>query len=143
MTCRPRTPSRVTPPNPYDYRAVPESLRGIIRLANSASVWRLRTCERLSVENTLLERLAQDLRDMAAARRPCLQEEHAVVREGHLAGHLHVAAADQPPIGDGVMRGVTRAGRDPRRAVPSAAGDVVEARGLEGFARGILGWTVM
>jgi hypothetical protein len=28
------------PLNAYDFRAVPESLRGIIRLANSANVWR-------------------------------------------------------------------------------------------------------
>jgi hypothetical protein len=79
MTCCPRSSSRVTPLNAYDYRAVHESLRGIIRLANSANVWRLRKCGRLSVENTLLERLPLDLQDMAAALGPCIQEEHAMV----------------------------------------------------------------
>jgi hypothetical protein len=51
----------------------------IIRLANSANVSRSTTCGRLSVENTLLERLAPHLQDVAAALGPCIQEEHAVV----------------------------------------------------------------
>ena len=90
MTCRPRSSSRVTPLNAYDYQAVHESLRGIIRLANSANVWRLRKCGRLSVENTLLEWLAQDLKDMAAELGPCIQEEHAMVGQRHVARHRHV-----------------------------------------------------
>ena len=49
--------------------------RGIIRLANSANVWRLRTCGRLSSYETLLERLAQDLKDMAAELGQFIQEE--------------------------------------------------------------------
>jgi hypothetical protein len=69
------------PLNDYDYRAVHESLRGIIRLANSANVWRLRKCGKLSVENTLLERLPQDLQDMAAELGPFIQEAHAMVRQ--------------------------------------------------------------
>jgi hypothetical protein len=36
------------------YRALPASLPAITRLANSANVWRFRTCGRLYVENTLL-----------------------------------------------------------------------------------------
>jgi hypothetical protein len=40
---------------------------------------------------------------MAAARRPCIQEEHTVVGQRHLARHRHVVPADQPRIGDGVM----------------------------------------
>jgi hypothetical protein len=52
--------------NAYDYRAFPESFRGIIRLANSAKVWRFRTRGRLYLYETLLERLAQDLQDMTA-----------------------------------------------------------------------------
>jgi hypothetical protein len=84
MTCRPRSSSRVTPLNAYDYQAVHESLRGIIRLANSAYVWRVRKCGRLSVENTILQGLAQDVQDMASALRPLIQKEDAVVRQGHL-----------------------------------------------------------
>src|SRR5215218_7225411 len=98
MTCRPRSSSRVTPLNAYDYRAVHESLRGIIRLANSANVWRLRKCGRLSVENTLLERLPQDLEDMAAALGQFIQEEHAVVDQRDLARHRYVTPTDQSRI---------------------------------------------
>jgi hypothetical protein len=93
MTCRPRSSSHVTPLNAYDYRAVHESLRGIIRLANSANVWRLRKCGRLSVENTILERLPPDLQDLAAALGPCIQEVHAMVRQQDPARHRHVTAA--------------------------------------------------
>jgi hypothetical protein len=103
MTCRPRSSSRVTPLNAYDYRAVHESLRGIIRLANSANVWRLRKCGRLSVENTILDRLPQDLQDMAAELGQFIEEEHAMVRQRHLTWHRHVAPADQPRIRDGVV----------------------------------------
>jgi hypothetical protein len=40
----------------------------------------------LYLEDTLLQRLPQDLQDVAPKLRPCIQEEHAVVREGDLAG---------------------------------------------------------
>ena len=52
--------------NAYDYRAVPESLGAIIRLATSANVWRFRTCGRLYLCDAVLERLAQDLEHMTA-----------------------------------------------------------------------------
>jgi hypothetical protein len=42
----------------------------------------------------LLERLPLDLQDVAAALRPCLQEEHPVAREGHLARRRHLAPAE-------------------------------------------------
>jgi hypothetical protein len=61
--------------------------------------------------NTLLERLAQDLEHMTATLRQFIQEEGAVVGQRHVAWHRHVAPADQPDIGDGVMGGATRAGR--------------------------------
>jgi hypothetical protein len=97
MTCRPRSSSRVTPLNTYDYRAVHDSLRGIIRLSNSANVWRVRTCGRLSAENTLLQRLAQHLQDMAAARRQLIQEQHAGVCQRHLTRPWHLAPRSAPP----------------------------------------------
>jgi hypothetical protein len=59
------------------YRPLPEPLAVIIRAAKSTKMQRFMTCGRLYLENTLLERLAQDLQDMAAARGPFLQEEHA------------------------------------------------------------------
>jgi hypothetical protein len=90
----------------------------------------------LSVENTLLERLPQGLEDMAAELGPFIQEEHTVVGPRPLARPRHAAPADPPDIGDGVMGGATRAGRDQGRPVARAAGDAMEARGLKGFGLG-------
>ena len=61
---------------------------------------------------TLLKRLAQDLEDMPPELRPFIQEEHAVVRQRHLARHGDVPATDQPDIRDRMMR-VTSAVRAP------------------------------
>jgi hypothetical protein len=47
---------------------------------------------------TLLEGLAQDFQDVACALGQFIQEEHAVVRQRHFAGHRHLAAADQLDI---------------------------------------------
>jgi hypothetical protein len=55
---------------------------------------------------------------MAAARGPFIEEAHAMVGQGHLPRLRHVAAADQPRIRDGVMRG-TRHGRVVTNAVRS------------------------
>jgi hypothetical protein len=115
------------------YGPRPASLMAIIRLANSAKVWRLRTCGRLSVENTLLERLAQDLEHMTAKLGQFIQEEDAVVGRRHVTRHRHVAPTDQPQIRNGVMGGATRARRDQRRAVAGAADDAVDTCGLKGF----------
>ena len=43
----------------------------------------------------------------------------------HLARQRHVAPADQPDSGDGVVGGAEGAGCDQRRAVPGAARDAV------------------
>jgi hypothetical protein len=80
-------------------------------------------------------RLPQDLQDMPPALQPCIQEEPAVMRQRHLARHGNMPATDQPHIRDGVMRGTTRAGRDQRRAGTGAAGDAVDAGGLDGFGQ--------
>ena len=60
------------------------------------------------------------------------------MREGHLTRPRHVAAADQPDIRDGVVRGATRAGRDQRRTGARKAGDAVNTRGLDGLSEGQL-----
>jgi hypothetical protein len=49
--------------------------------------------------DTLLKRLAQDLEDMPPELRQFIEEEHAVVRQRHLAQHREVPAAD-PPTGE-------------------------------------------
>jgi hypothetical protein len=48
------------------YPPLPEPLTAITCIAKSAKLLRFGTPERLYSENTLLERLAQDLKDMAA-----------------------------------------------------------------------------
>jgi len=85
------------------YHALPESFTAIIRKANSAKELRSRTSAKLYVYETLLERLPQDLQDMAAELGPCIQEQHAIVGQRHVARHWHVAPADLPRLRDGMM----------------------------------------
>jgi hypothetical protein len=92
----------------------------------------------LSVEDTLLRRLAQGVEDVAAARGECIQDEPAVVRPRSLARHRDVPAADQPHRRDRLRRRATRAYRHHRCTGAGEAGDAVEARGLEGFRQGHL-----
>jgi hypothetical protein len=105
------------------------------RPASAARARKSRTCERWYLWDTILERLAPDLQDIAAARRPCTQAAHPVVGERHRARPRHVAPTDPPHIGDGVRGGATRPGRDHRRAAAGAAGNVVEARNLDGLGQ--------
>jgi hypothetical protein len=79
------------------------------------------------------ERLAPHVREVAADLRPCVQHEHAVVRPRHVARPRHLAAPDQSHLGDGVMWGAARPRGDDRGASAGAAGDAMDARGLEGF----------
>jgi hypothetical protein len=81
----------------------------------------------------IIKRLAQDLEDMAAELRPFIPEAPALVRPRHLAWHGEVPTADQPHIRDGMVRGATRAGRAPRRAVVGEIGDTVEAHRVAGL----------
>jgi hypothetical protein len=67
------------------YYVLPDRLTAITRRANSAKVWRSSTPARLYVYDTLLEGLPQDLQDVAAELGQFIQEEHAVVRQRHLA----------------------------------------------------------
>jgi hypothetical protein len=57
------------------------------RAALAASIARSRTRGRVYACDSILERLAQDLQDMAAALRPCIQAEDAVVRPRHLSSY--------------------------------------------------------
>jgi hypothetical protein len=70
---------------------------------------------------------------MPLALGPLIQKSHPVVRQRHLPRHGEVPTADPSHIRDRVMRGATRAGRDPRGAGADAAGDAVDARGVECF----------
>jgi hypothetical protein len=53
---------------------------------------------KLYLYETILERLAQDLEDMAAELGQFIQEAHAIVGQRHVARHRPVPAADQPHI---------------------------------------------
>jgi hypothetical protein len=90
---------------------------------------------KLYVSDTLLQRLAQDLEDMAAALRQFVQAGHAVVRQRPLARRGEVPAADPPHSRNRLRRGATRAGRDQRRAGAGEASDAVAARGLDGVGQ--------
>jgi hypothetical protein len=102
------------------YRPRPEPLKVSSRVAKAARRLRSRTPARLYVYETLIERPARNLQDVAAPLGPFIQEEPAVVGQRHLARQRHVASADQPHLGDGVMgarhgRVVTKAVRSPVR----------------------------
>jgi hypothetical protein len=58
------------------------------------------------------------------------------MRPRPLARHGDVPATDQPHIGDRVVRGATWPGSHHRRAGTGAAGDAVEACGLQGVGQG-------
>ena len=60
-------------------------------LAKIAKTLKSRMPTRLYSANTLLERLAQDLEDMAAELGPFIQEEHAMVGQRHVTRQRHVA----------------------------------------------------
>jgi hypothetical protein len=62
-------------------------------------------CAQLWLEKTILERLPQDLQDVAAALGPFIQAAHPVVRERPLARQRHLAPANHAHVGDGLTRG--------------------------------------
>jgi hypothetical protein len=86
--------------------------------------------------DTLLDRLAQHLQYVAVELRQFIQQEHAMVRQRHLARHRDLTAADRAHSRDGVMGGTKRAGGDEGGAGLTSARDAVNARGLNGFGQG-------
>jgi hypothetical protein len=78
--------------------------------ASAASAVISTTCGRLSGENAILKRLAQDREDMPPELRPFIQAAHAVVRPRHLARRGDVPAADHSDSRNLMMWGTTRAG---------------------------------
>jgi hypothetical protein len=76
-------------PEPLSVR----SLRAKVKKSSKLrALWRLYSYE------TLPERLAQDLQDVAAARRPFIQQAHPMVRQRHFAWPRHLPATDQPSL---------------------------------------------
>ena len=80
-----------------EWLAVNSRLAKLTKSQRFMTLWRLYSCD------TLLEGLAQDLQDMAAELGPCIQEQHAIVGQRHVARHWHVAPADLPRLRDGMM----------------------------------------
>ena len=95
-----------------------------------ASMPTSRTRARLHACEVVLERLAQDLQDLASELGRLIQEEHPVLGQRHLLRHGHVAASDEAHIRDGVMQGAKRLGGGQRRTVAGAAGETVNPRGF-------------
>jgi hypothetical protein len=120
------------------YSTLPEPLAVISRMAKSAKALRLRASGRLYSCNTLLEGLAQDCQDVACALGPFIQKEHAMVRQRHVTGQRHLAAADQADVRVDVVGGAKRAGGDQGGAGAGEAGDAVDAGGFNGFGQGHL-----
>jgi hypothetical protein len=92
-------------------------------MAMAAKAWKFMTPAKLYSCETILEGLAQDFKDMAAALGQFIQEAHAIVGQRRVARHRHVTPTDQPCIRDRVVWGTKGAGRDPRRAVAGETGD--------------------
>jgi hypothetical protein len=80
------------------YRALPESLTDITRIAKSAKLLRSRTPAKLYLYDTLPKRLSQDLEDMPPELRQFIQEENAVVCQRYLARPGEVPAANPPHV---------------------------------------------
>jgi hypothetical protein len=118
------------------YRPLPKPPKFVSRTANAAKTLTLRTPAKLYSRKPLLERLPQDLQDMAAALGPCIQEEHPVVGQRDLTQHGHVTPTDQSCIREGLVGRATREGGDPRCAVAGEASDAREAGGVHGFGQG-------
>src|SRR2546428_185579 len=110
------------------YRVLPEPCAILTHAAKVSKALSFRTCGRLYAYDTRLERLAQDLEHMAAALWQFVQEEHAMVRQRHVAQHRHLPAADQAYIRDRVMRRTTRTRGDEGGGVAGEAGDAVDVR---------------
>jgi hypothetical protein len=70
------------------------SLPAITRLANSAKVWRFRTCGRLYFCDTLLQRLSPHFEPVVCALGPRFQAAPAGVGPRHLTGQRDAAAPD-------------------------------------------------
>jgi hypothetical protein len=74
-------------------------------------------------DGAVFERLAHDLQGAAAEFGEFVEEEHAVVGEGDLAGAGVAAAAEQAGIGDGVVGGAEGAGGEKGALRVEQAGD--------------------
>ena len=82
-------------------------------------------------DRAVFERLAHNFEHVARELGQLVQKEHAVMREADLARARDRAAADQPRVGDGVVRRAERAVGDQTAARIEHAGHGVDLGGLE------------
>jgi hypothetical protein len=115
------------------YRALPASRRAIIRLANSAKIWRFRTCGRLYCCDALLQRLRNTSRTWLRHSGNSSKKSTPLWASNPSPGIGTCPTADQPHIRDGLVRGTTRARRDHRRVGAGEASDAVGADGVDGL----------
>jgi hypothetical protein len=85
---------------------------------------------RFDCREALLDRLAQNLEDIAAELWQFTQEEHAVMRHRHLTQHGDMPAPNQLHIRDHVVGGGKGTGRDEGSAVAGGAGDAMDECGF-------------
>jgi hypothetical protein len=84
--------------------ASPHALLDSTRIAKAASWLRSIEYGLLFCSEVVLKRLAQDLQDVTAKLRPCIQQQHPMVRQRHLPRQRHLAAPDPLHSGDCLMR---------------------------------------
>jgi hypothetical protein len=101
-----------------------------LRAASEASTTTSEMCAQWLVEETIAERLAQDLEDVARARGPFIQPQEAVVRQGHLPRYQQLAIAHHAHIGNDVIGGPARARGDDGGAPTRQAGAARDAGSL-------------
>ena len=80
---------------------------------------------------SVLKRLAHDFKNIASEFGKLVKEQHAAMRERHLAGHGMRAAAEQPRVGNGVVRRTERTAHHKRLARLQNASNGVDARNLQ------------
>ena len=90
----------------YGYCTLTRQGEIMSRTANAVRTLRSTTPARLSLNDTILKRLAQNLERMAAELGQFIQEEHPLMGQRHFARHRNVSPADQPrhPRWCGVVR---------------------------------------
>jgi hypothetical protein len=79
---------------------------------------------------------------MPSARGELIEAEDTMVGQRHLARHGHLAPADQPPSGHGLVGSAERPGKDDDGAPPGKAGDAREAAMPMASAR-VRSWRVV
>ena len=78
----------------------------------------------------VLQWLPQGFEHVPAELRKLVEKENPLMREADFAGSRHAAAADQPRVADGVVRGTERAARHKRLSGGQASGHGMHLRRL-------------